>query len=204
MLRVTSLMLLAVIVASPAAAQPAGNAAHDQSVGAGAQWALPYSGGNDNPGVQASWRRWFSPHLGMETAFRWWSQNTTMAFDSPARENAAGVMIPSVQRQVEQRISSYGLGVGVLATGSLGRVSFIAGAGPGFFVDRTTRETRTNGMHDSGSNALRSFGVHMLMEVDVRVTSRLSAFAGLRSEMRDVREPAGSSGYPTAGVRFAF
>jgi len=124
-----------------------------------------------------------------------------MTFGSPA-ENAAGVVIPSVQRV--DRTSSYALGVGVLGTGSFGRLSFHAGAGPGFFVDRTTYETRASGHLESGSSALRSFGLQMLMELEVRVTSRLSAFAGLRSELRDVRDSESSSGYPTAGVRFAF
>ena len=113
-------------------------------------------------------------------------------------------MIPPSQIRVDQQISSYGFGVGVLAKGSTGRLSFIGGAGPGFFVDSTMSETRANGMHDSGRSTLRSFGLHMLVEVDVRVTRRLSAFASLRSELRDVRDPESSFGYPTAGVRFAF
>ena len=204
MLRVTALMVLAVGVTTPAAAQPRPQALHNQSIGGGAQWALPYTGRGDTPGVQVSWRRRLSPHLGVETAFRWWSRNTTTAFDSPASVNAAGAVIPAVQMRLDQRISSYGLGVGVLGTSWIGRLSFHVGAGPGFFVDRTAHETRTDGRLDSGSSAVRSLGLHMLMELDVRVTSRLSAFAALRSELRDVRDSESSSGYPTAGVRFAF
>ena len=202
--RLTPFVLLAVIGTTPAAAQPARDAAHDQSVGAGAQWALPFTGRGDRPGVQASWRRWFSPRVGVGTDFRWWSRNTTEEFNSPAEERAGGVVIPAVQRRVDRRISSYGFGVGVLAKGSTGRLSFIGGAGPGFFVDSRTSETRANGTSDSGRSTLRSFGLHMLVEVDVRVTGRLSAFAGVRSELRDVRDLESSSGYPTAGVRFAF
>jgi len=204
MRRVLALMLLAVGLTTPAAAQPRPQALHNQSIGVGAQWALPHTGRGERPGVQASWRRRLSPRLGVETTFRWWSRSTTMTFDSPAGENAAGVVIPAVQRRDDRRISSYGLGVGVLGTGSIGRLSFNAGAGPGFFVDRSTYDTRTNGLLESGSSALRSFGLYMLMELDVRVTSRLSAFAGVRSELRDVRNSESGSGYPTGGVRFAF
>ena len=204
MLRATALMLLAVGAATPAAAQPARGGQHDQSIGGGPQWALPFFGRGDKPGVQTSWRRWLSAHVGVGTDFRWASRNTTEEFNLPAQERADGVVIPSAQRRVDQRIASYGFGVGVLARGPMGRLSFIVGAGPGFFVDRRSSETRVDGWRDSSRSAQRSFGLHMLMEVDVRATSRLSAFAGLRSELRDLRYPESSSGYPTAGVRFAF
>jgi hypothetical protein len=46
--------------------------------------------------------------------------------------------------------------------------------------------------------------VHILGELEVRVTRRLSGFAGLRIEQRDVRFLESTAGYPTAGVRFAF
>ena len=204
MLRATALMLLAVGAATPAAAQPARGGQHDQSIGGGPQWALPFSGRGDKPGVQTSWRRWLSAHVGVGTDVRWASRNTTEEFNLPAQERADGVVIPSAQMRVDQRIASYGFGVGVLGRGQMGRLSFIAGAGPGFFVESRNSETRIDGRRDSGRETLRSFGLHMLMEVDVRATSRLSAFAGLRSELRDLRYLESSSGYPTAGVRFAF
>ncbi len=204
MLRVTALMFLAVVAATPAAAQPARGGQHDQSIGGGPQWALPFSGEGDKPGVQTSWRRWFSARVGVGTDFRWASRNTMEEFNLPGQERSQGVVIPSAQILVDQRIASYGFGVAALAKRAIGRLSFIAGAGPGFFVERRSRETRADGRRDSGRSTLSSFGLHMLVEVDVRATGRLSAFIGLRDELRDLRHLESRFGYPTAGVRFAF
>ena len=202
--RVTPLMLLAVIVATSADAQPAGEARHDQSIGAAAQWALPFSGRGAEPGVEASWRRWFSSHLGVGADFRWGIENATIEYNSPAQVSIEGVRIPAQQGRDDRRIASYGLGASIFAKGSAGRLSLIAGAGPGLFLDRTMHETLINGMHHSRSATQRSFGLHLLLEVDVRASDRLSAFIGLRSELADLRDLESSFGYPTAGVRFAF
>ena len=42
------------------------------------------------------------------------------------------------------------------------------------------------------------------MEVEVRATTRVAAFAGLRIELREVRHLESNSGDPTAGVRVVF
>ena len=203
LLRVTMSMLLAVIGSIPAAAQPARDAAHNQSIGAGTQWALPYAG-RGNPGVQVSWRRWFSPHVGIGTDVRWWGMRTTTEFNVPAHEGPGGTLIPSIVTRDDRRRSSYGVGAGVVARGWMGRLSLIAGAGPAFFADRTTYARRVDDRHESGSSPFRSFGAYMLAEAEVRATSRLSVFAGFRAELLDVRVFESSFAYPTAGVRFAF
>lgn len=204
MIRTTPVLFLAVIVSSPALAQPSQQPSHHQSIGTGAHWALPYSERGSPPGVQLSWRRWFSPRFGLGTDFRWWARNTTREINSPAQQGPGGVFIRSQQGREEQWLSSYGFGIGVLARRSSGRLSFIGGAGPGFFVDRTVHETQINEMHDSGRFTLRSVGVHLLGEAELQATTRLSAFVGVRLELRDPRHVESGSGYPTVGVRFAF
>jgi hypothetical protein len=197
-------MLFVATFTAPAAAQPGQGVAPDQSVGAGAHWALPHPGGDAKPGLQFAWRRWFSPQFGVGTDFRWWGRSTTTEISSPEQVRQDGVVIPSRQGRDDHRISSYGFSAGVLTKGTIGRLSLIGGAGPGFFVDRTTHERRLDGLRDGGSITVRSIGVQMLVEVEVRATNRLSAFAGLRMEIRDLRASDSSSAYPTAGARFAF
>lgn len=203
MLRVMTSMLLVAIVASPASAQPNAEPAHNQSISGAAQWALPYPGRDVAPGVQVSWRRWWSPYLGIGTDVRWWQSHNRTEFNSPAQQGPGGA-IPSLQGWDDRRVSSFGLGVGILVKGSTGRLSLIGGVGPGLFVDRTSYESRFNERHEARHGTKRSVGVHVLGEVEVRVTHRLSGFAGLRIEQRDVRFVDSTAGYPTAGVRFAF
>jgi len=204
MRRETMVMFVALVMAAPAIAQPAAQDAHNQSVGGGAQWALPYSGRGDMPGVQASWRRWFSPHVGIGADVRWWRRNTTVEFNTPAQEGPAGALIAPARGRDDRQILSYGVGLGVLAQGSIGRLSLIGGAGPGFFVDRTIYQVRINDLQDEGRSTQRSIGVHTLAEIEFRATSRVSVFTGLRTELRNLRFPGSISGYPTAGARFAF
>ena len=204
MLRLMASVLLVLMVTNAAAAQPGADDVHNQSIGGGAQWALPSAGRGDAPGVQVSWRRWFSPYLGIGTDFRVRRASTVTEIDFPAQTAPGGIAVGSQQGRDARRISSYCLGAGLLARGSLGRLSLIGGAGPGFFVDRRAHDTRINDSRSSGSEAMSSIGLFMLAEVEVRATSRLSVFAGLRGELRDVRVSESSSGYPTAGIRFAF
>ena len=204
MRRETTLMFVALVMAAPAIAQPAGEDAHNQSIGGGAQWALPYSGRGDMPGVQVSWRRWLSPRVGIGTDVRWWRRNTTVEFNTPAQEGPPGSVIAPGHGREDQQISSYGVGLGILARASIGRLSLIGGAGPGIFVDRTIYRRRINDLQDEGRNTQRSIGVHTLAEIEFRATSRVSVFTGLRTELRNLRFPESTSGYPTAGARFAF
>ena len=190
MCRPTLLLFLTAAAVQPAAAQPP-DSPHGQSLAGGAQWALPYSGHGDKPGGLVSWRRWTSVSFGIGSDFRWWGRKTTVEFGS------SGV-------RAEDWVSSYGLGVDVLARTSIGRLSVIGGVGPGFFVERRRYARQANGTLEAGSETLSSFGVHSLAEVEVRVTRRLAAFASLRMELRDVRAAGSSSGYPAAGIRFFF
>lgn len=202
--RVLTSMLLAVIVSSPAAAQDQPDAEHNQSIGGGAQWALPHTLRGEPPGVQVSWRRWFSPRFGVGTDFRWWVRNTTSDSAFPEQQGPPGVTIPAMQIHEDREVSSYGLGVGLLARHSIGRVSFIGGAGPGFFLDRTTHDTELNGTRNAGSSSYTSVGAQFLGEIEVQATSRLSFFGGLRIEWRNLASSESSSGFPTVGIRLAF
>jgi len=202
--RVTTALILAVVVSTPAIAQPRPDEARDQSVSAGAQWALPYAARDAPPGVQVSWRRWWSPYVGIGADVRWWRHSTSTEINFPSQQGPEGIVIRAQQGRDNRRISSYGFGVGLLSRVSSGRVSCIGGIGPGLFVDRTVHDIHINGSRDGGSITLRSLGVQMLGEVEVRATRRISAFAGVRLELRDVRFVESGSGYPAAGVRVAF
>jgi hypothetical protein len=202
MLRMPASMFLLLFCAVPAAAQPAPDPPN-QSIGVGAQWA-PHSGRGEAPGVQVAWRRWFTPYLGVGTEFRWFQRDTAGEIDFPAQAAPGGVAVASQQGRDDRRVSSHGFSGGLLARTSIGRLTLIGGAGPGFFVERTRHDTVINGSRNAGSMTISSFGVQMLAEADLRVTNRLSAFAGLRMEIRDIRTMESSFGYPTAGVRVAF
>jgi len=202
MLRLLTAMVLVVISSLPATAQSAPDVS-SQSIGAGAQWA-PHSGRGEAPGLQLAWRRWLTPYLGIGTEFRWFQRSTTTEIDFPDQTAPGGIAVPAQHGLEQQQISSYGFGGGLLARTSIGRLTLIGGAGPGFFVDRTVHDTRINDARNAGTTTFRSLGLHMVMEMEVRATNRLSAFAGIRMELRDLRDSESSFGYPTAGVRFAF
>ena len=144
-----------------------------------------------------------SPYLGIGTDARWWRRHSVTEFNSPAQDGPSGV-IPAFQGRDERKIVSLGFGVAALARGSIGRLSLVGGVGPGFYIDRTAHESRINDRHQARTDTQCSLGVQGLAELEVRVTGRVSGFAGLRIELRDVRYPDSTTGYPTAGVRFAF
>jgi hypothetical protein len=203
--RVTAILFtLATTMTTTAAAQSTPDPDLNQSIGAGPQWALPHTGDDAIPGFQVSWRRWFSPHFGLGSDFRWWRNTRTSEINSPTQTGPGGIPIPAQLGQDDRQTSSYGFGVGLLAKASAGRLSVIAGAGPGFFVDRTVHDTRINDMRSVGEITEQHIGIHMLAEVEVRATHRVSMFAGLTVEQRDLRVLDSQTGYPTAGVRFAF
>ena len=204
MSRVTPALIVALVVSTPAVAQPKPDEPGTQSVSAGAQWALPYAERDAPPGIQVSWRRWWSPHAGIGADVRWWRHSSSTEINVPTQQGPEGIVIRAQQGRDNRRTSSYGFGVGLLSRVSSGRVSCIGGIGPGVFVDRTVHDTHINGSRDAGSMTLRSLGVQMAGEVEVRATRRISAFAGVRLELRDVRFVESGSGYPTAGVRLAF
>jgi hypothetical protein len=195
--------LLSMISALPGAAQPAQVAPLSQSIGGGLQWALPYVQ-TARPGVQLSWRRWGSHSLGIGAELRWWGRQTTSEFNFPAQRGPEGVAVPASHGEEERRVSSYGLGVNVVGRSTIGRLSFVAGLGPGFFADRTSYDRRIDGRQLEGGSTVRSIGLHSLAEMNVQATSRMSVFAGVRIEVRDLRDSESLSGYPAAGLRCAF
>jgi len=204
MARVMTPMLVAVLVSTPVAAQTETAADHNQSISGSAQWAVPHTWRGEKPGVQVSWRRWISPRVGVGTDFRWWVRRTTTDINSPAQVSPQGVVVPPMRGREEREISSYGFGVGILARESIGRLSLIGGAGPGFFIDRTTHDTEINGARNAGTLAHSTIGAQLLAELELRATRHVSAFVGFRVEWRDFRESESGSGYPTAGVRVSF
>ena len=201
-IRVVALIVVALFVTTPASAQPAPNVAHNQSIAGGVQWALPYSGHGELPGGLASWRYLFSPRVGIGTEFRWFGRHTTSELISSSARDPRG---DAIAHAIDDRwINSYGVAIDVLAQDSIGRLSLVGGIGPGFFVERTRYARRINDTHQSGSSTISSIGLHAFVELGVRATSRLSVFAGLRIEVRDFGAVDSSSGYPAAGLRFAF
>lgn len=158
--------VLAVCVAVPAAAQPAQPPEHNQSIGAGVQFAAPYGPGTA-PGVQVSWRQWHGPRLGTGADFRWHNYDRISSYT----------------------ISSYSLGVSVLGRSTAGRVSLIGGAGPGFFVERLPSQTlRSFGLQGLGefdvllTNHISVFaGLHIELR-DIRHADNSSGYptAGIR------------------------
>jgi hypothetical protein len=203
-IRAAALMIPALLVTTAASAQPAPNLAHTQSIAGGVQWAMPYSGHGEPPGGLASWRSWFSTRVGIGTEFRWFGRYSTSELISSSAPDPRGNALALVHGIDDRWINSYGAGVDMLAQGSIGRLSLIGGLGPGFFVDRTRYAKGINDTHETGSTTRSSIGLHALVELDARATSRLSVFAGLRIEVRDLGTFDSSFGYPAVGFRFAF
>jgi len=177
--RIPAATLLLVLGAAAAVAQPLPLEPHRQSVGAGAQWAMPFDG-HGAPGALVSWRRWSSDAFGFGADVRWWSRHLTEV--------------------TPRRLSSSAAAVSAFARTTAGRLSLIGGAGPAWFLERTTIDP---GQRGSGSTR-RSIGLQSTLELDVRANSRVSMFAALHFELRDVRRLESSSGYPALGVRLAF
>ena len=205
MLRVVlRFLLLATMTAVPAAAQPATPLSPNQSIDAGLQWALLSSARGGKPGLQVAWRRWMSPRAGFGADVRVRRTTRTSVFDSPAQTGPGDIRVPAMEGHEERRISSYGLGGGILARTVTGRISLIGGAGPGLYVDRSAHDTTLNASRHAGRTTIRSIGLFGLMEMEVRATRHLAAYAGLRVELRNVRDAESAFGYPTVGVRVAF
>jgi hypothetical protein len=146
-----------------------------------------------SPGLQGSWRRWFGPHLGVGADVRWKQLQST---------DEGGP--PGVDWVDDVTHTSYAVGGGLMGRLAAGRLSLVAGAGPGVFVERRAHDTRANGILQSTAETYLRVGIQGLLEIDLRVTDRLAAFAGLHLEWRDLRSTESSSGYPAAGVRIAF
>jgi len=203
-MRVGVLVALALLSTNPAAAQPPAEPEHRQSLGVGVQWALANTGRAVKPGLQVSWRRWLSPRVGVGTDVRFGALDTTREIDFPESTGPGGIIVRSQKGRERVRVASQGYGVGILARSLPGRVTVTAGIGPGLFVDRRTHDTRINEWSSDGTATLRSIGVQGTAEVEVRATRHVFVFAGLRMELRDVRDGESSFGYPAIGARVAF
>jgi hypothetical protein len=203
-MRVGTLLVLALLPPNPAAAQPPADPEHRQSLGAGVQWALPNAGRTVKPGLQVSWRRWLSPRVGVGADARFGVLETTREIDFPESTGPGGIIVRSQQGRERVKVASQGYGFGLHARSLAGRMTVTAGVGPGLFVDRRTHDIRINDWFSDGTETQRSLGVQGTMEMEVRATSRVLVFAGLRMELRDVRDGESSSGYPAIGARVAF
>ena len=202
--RAGALLVLALLPANPVAAQPPAEPEHRQSLGAGVQWALPNAGRTVTPGLQVSWRRWLSPRVGVGADVRFGVLDTTRAIDFPESTGPGGIIVRSQQGRERVKVASHGYGFGIFARSRPGRVTVTAGVGPGLFLDRRTHDTRINDWFSDGTEILGSLGAQGTVEIEVHATRRVSVFAGLRMEWRDVRDGERSSGYPAIGARVAF
>jgi hypothetical protein len=185
--------VLVFLAAVPAAAQSAPDPARNQSIGGGLQWGGPYTSARMSPGVGVSWRRWFGRNVGVGADVRW---------KQLQRTDEGGP--PGVDWVDEVTHTSYAFGGGLIGRATAGRVSVVGGAGPGMFVERRAHDTRIDGVLRPSTETYRTIGIQGLVEIDLRMTDRLSAFAGLHLEWRDLRSSESSSGYPSAGVRLLF
>ncbi len=206
MRRVALVLVLVMLTvgAAPAAAQSPMDPDRTQSIGVGVLWSPAHIGRGGTPGVEAAWRRWLSPHLGIAADVRWGVRNKTARIDSPEQPGPGGITIRAQQGVEHLRTTSQAYGGGVVARTTPGRLSLVGGVGPALFVERLAHQTRINDVADRGQSTARSVGVLGLIEVEVRATRALSAFAALRVELRDARDSESTLGSPAVGVRFAF
>jgi hypothetical protein len=190
---------LGVLLASAASAQTLADPVYPRSIDLGAQWSFPPGnrGLSGTPGVKISWRRWYGHHLGSEAHAGWWRGETSWEFNSP-----------EFQSRNTDAVTAYSVAIGILGRIPLGRATVVLGVGPGWFHDRRDFEWRTNSasgeQHAAGGETQNSLGVHIVTEVDVRATRRMSVFGGFLSQVRNVRDRESSIVYPTAGLRFGF
>ena len=192
MYRTTLIATLALLFSVPAFAQTTQDFPK-HSIGGGARWSFPASSPSleGTPGFEASYRGWFSPFVGVEVFGGNWRHDTGI--------DALGTIRTFTEKQ-----SRYSFGANVIGRLPVGRVSFLLGGGPGYFMDVETNRVLLGGELREKTSTRGGFGAQTMMEVDVRMTPALSAFAGFRGEVRDLSNLESSVAYPTAGVRFSF
>ena len=188
--------LLVLALAAPALAQAPATAGFTQSIGGGAQWAYPTETGNElngTPGVRASWRGWFNPHLGVEGDFGWWQKSVSHEYRSP------DFVVTGTSD-----LSVYNLAFNVLGGIPVGRATIVLGGGPGWYFENGNNDALINGERQTYSSSRNHFGLQSLADVEVRASDHVSVFGGMRAEWRNVRESSSGVVYPIAGLRFIF
>lgn len=197
---------VALALAAPAAAQAPQQPSLGHSIAGGAQWAFPVSDVDlkGSAGVNASWRYFTGPHLGIEGTFGWWQKNEKGQYHSDGFTTPDGAVYGAMNATYEQRLSTYGLGFNVLGRIPIGRAAIVMGGGPGYFIEHGDANANVNGTAYANSDTGNHFGVQGLAEVEVRATGRLSVFGGLRLELRDVRYADSGFAYPIVGLRLGF
>ena len=192
-------VVLLVVCASAAAAQTRTQHVSRQSLGIGAQWSFPPGSGtlSATPGVTLSWQGWYGPHLGAEAHLGRWHGETTWRAAAPGFET-----------ENTDAVTAHSIAFAVLGRIPRGRATFILGAGPGWFSDRnysdSVQRSVTGERRFASADTYSSIGIHIVTEVDVRVTRSMSVFGGFNSQIRDVRYSESTASYPNAGVRWAF
>ena len=187
------IVAIAVLVAGPAFAQTPQDAPK-QSIGGGARWAYPASTplAEGTLGLDVSWRGWFNRHAGLEVSVGNWRTTNTIDTREPFRT-------------FTEQVSSYSFGASVVGRIPVGRVSFLVGGGPGYFMDVETNRVWVRDEFRSLTNTRGGFGAQIVAEVEVRATGNISVFAGVRNELRDITHGSESAiTNPTAGIRFSF
>jgi hypothetical protein len=95
-------------------------------------------------------------------------------------------------------------GASVLGRAEAGRVAAIAGAGPALFWRGTSTRTILDGAERSNTRFRgTTLGLRFLLELEAELTNRVSAFAGARAELFDLRGGIGT-GALSSGLRVQF
>jgi hypothetical protein len=197
-------LVVLLLASAPVAAQSIPPAERTRSFGAAAEWAYPFRSSinlDATPGIDASYREWLRPHLAIEIEFGSWRESHSGTY------RLAGYQVPPEQRgepvfaSYTSHTSWYNVGVNVLGRLPIGRAAITAGGGPGLFFDRYDSASPVNGAVQTWSFTSKHVGAQTLAVVELRVIDRVTAFGGVRAELRDIDALIT---YPTAGVRINF
>jgi hypothetical protein len=143
-------------------------------------------------GGGASFRQWRGG-LGLDVGVASWKSESRRDF--PGGESA----ISDFTSQ-----TGFTAGVSVLGRAAAGRFAATAGAGPALFWKRTSTRTTFDGVEGSNTRVRSStLGLRFLLEVEANVADPVSAFAGGRAELFDLRHGIGT-GALLSGVRVRF
>jgi hypothetical protein len=175
-------------VPSTVAAQDTGRGS--RQAGAAVEWSSLVEGW----GGSASFRIWRG-RLGLDVGAAAWAAERRREF--PSTDGTAIIDHTSD--------SARSAGVSVVGRAGTGRLSLIAGAGPALFTKTTSTRTTFDGVVRSNTRHTSSgMGARFLLEAEAELAGGVSAFAGARVELPDLRVPGLSSGALSTGLRVKF
>lgn len=210
LLRLLLLFVALFCVVTPAAAQSEPPAI---AVSAGAGIAFPFhSDFQFNPfSWHVSAHNRVANHVLIEGAFDQWRHTTTsMLSKVPLRQGS--VIVGRIDEvTLDEGESMSVLGLNVLGTGAIGRVRITAGGGPGLMTFRTKHSAAFSGCTSSEPrlcggfttrHANYKFSVQMVSELDLALTSRVSAFSRV-NVAAPVEDPGAGHAAVIGGIRVA-